>query len=98
MALLADKNRELKQLRKMLRRREDQLKRSERENRKLRQKLGLPDPDDDPDPELTKAARPASPPSDTAPAGPGSVFSPPAMKKRPRSRGGRRPPPAHLPE
>jgi hypothetical protein len=98
MALLADNNRELKQLRKMLRRREDQLKRAEREVRKLRRKLGLPDPDDDPDPEPMKAARPPSPPSDTAPAGPALASSPTEKKKRPRSRGGRRPPPAHLPE
>ena len=92
MALLADNNRELKQLRKMLRRRETQLKRSEREVRKLRKKLGLPDPDDDPEPEPSQATQP-TPPSDRP------LSSTPTDKKtRPRSRGGRRPPPEHLVE
>jgi transposase len=93
MALLADNNRELKQLRKMLRRREDQLKRAEREVRKLRQKLGLPDPDDDPDPEPSQATPPPSPSS-----GSPTASTPPEKKPRPRSRGGRRPPPKHLVE
>jgi len=97
MALLADNNRELKQLRKMLRRREDQLKRAEREVRKLRQKLGLPDPDDDPDPEPSQAAPPPSPSSDSSSSNP-TASTPPEKKPRPRSRGGRRPPPKHLVE
>jgi hypothetical protein len=90
--LLADNNRELKQLRKMLRRRETQLKNAQREVRKLRRQLGLPDPDDKPEPPDTPP-----PPRGSTPDSPPTP-SKPAKKPRPRSRGGRRPPPAHLPE
>jgi transposase len=92
-ALLADNNRELKQLRKMLRRRETQLKRAERENRTLRKKLGLPDPDDDPEP--TQAT---TPPPSRASRGEPSSTPPDKKKTKPRTRGGRRPPPPHLSE
>ena len=92
MELLADNNRALKDLRKMLRRRESQLKRAERENRELRRKLGLPDPDDEPEP---KPPGPSAPPPGSTTAGSGSSATPSdtPKKKRPRSRGGRRPPP-----
>ena len=97
MASQADNKRELKQLRKMLRRRESQLKRAEQENRKLRRNLGLPDPDDDPEPEPTQAPKPPPPPSEGASGDP-PPSTPADKKKRPRSRGGRRPPPEHLTE
>jgi transposase len=96
MALLADNNRELKELRKMLRRRESQLKRAERENRKLRRKLGLPDSDDDPEPEPPSSPKPAPVPPASGNGSPAAT--PFDKKKRPRSRGGRRPPPDHLTE
>ena len=103
MEMLADHDHQLKTLRKMLRRRESQLKRAERENRKLRRKLGLPDPKSDPEPEPPKPGPgpgPAPAPA-PAPAGPGEgsqADTPSGKKKRPRSRGGRRPPPDNLTE
>ncbi|HCH62428.1 MAG TPA: IS66 family transposase [Deltaproteobacteria bacterium] len=47
--LLAKQGDELTAISKMLRRREDQLTKAERENRRLRKKLGLDDPDPEPD-------------------------------------------------
>jgi transposase len=47
--LLAKQGEELTAIRKMLRRREDQLAKAERENRRLRRRLGLDDPDPEPD-------------------------------------------------
>lgn len=44
-ALMAKQGDELRAIRKMLRRREEQLAKAERENRKLRRLLGLDDPD-----------------------------------------------------
>ena len=96
MELVADNNRELKQLRKMLRRRESQLKRSERENRQLRHKLGLPDPDEEPEPDPPSPSPPPSPSSRSS--GSSATSSDPPKKARPRSRGGRRPPPEDLTE
>ena len=84
MELLADNNRALKDLRKMLRRRESQLKRSERENRKLRRKLGLPDPDDEPEP---KPPGPSAPPPGSTTAGSGSSATPSDTPKKKRPRG-----------
>ena len=101
----------------MLRRREDQLKRAEREVRKLRRLLGL-DPDPEPEPEPAAAAKPEpdpeskTKPTDEADVEPNPVDNdaegrstsnteedpPPKTTPRPRSHGGRRPPPAHLPE
>jgi hypothetical protein len=111
----------------VVRRRESQLKKAERENRKLRRKLGLDEPDPDPPAEEPP---PEPPPSEPPPSEPGSPSSgepaataprnttttcteedppaPPAKprtpareepdpKKRPRSRGGRRVPPTHVP-
>ena len=93
--MMASQNERLDQLVKMLRRREDQLKRSEREVRKLRRALGLDDPDPDaalPVPTPTTSDPPAAEAED------GSTLDPPSKKKRRRrSRGGRRPPPDHLP-
>src|SRR5690554_5591207 len=102
--MVAKQNDRLDQLVSMLRRREAQLKRSEAEVRKLRRKLGLDDPDPEPD---------AAPVPDEEAAGdevsegersesstntePKASAEPEARKPRPRSRGGRRPPPEHLP-
>lgn len=47
--LLAKQGDELTAIRKMLRRRDSQLTKAERENRKLRRQLGLDDPDPEPD-------------------------------------------------
>lgn len=82
---------EVSNLTKMLRRRETQNKCLERENRRLRSKLGLPelDPEPEPDPPPSKAPVPSGSESSSKPAG---------KKPRKRSRGGRRPPPDHLPE
>ncbi|MEZ4320674.1 MAG: IS66 family transposase [Myxococcota bacterium] len=77
----------------MLRRREGQLKRSQAEVRKLRKKLGL-GPEDEPEPDPPGAR--VDPPDDTdADESPSDIGKP--RKKRPRSRGGRRPPSDHLP-
>lgn len=105
--MLAKQNDRLDELVSMLRRREAQLKRVEAENRKLRRKLGL----DDPDPEPTAAPEPADDassddddtPPDDAGDRPATSASRPTdtsdstSKARPRARGGRRAPPEHLP-
>ncbi|HHH30271.1 MAG TPA: IS66 family transposase [Polyangiaceae bacterium] len=106
--MMAKQSDQLDQVVSMLRRREAQLKRVEGENRRLRRRLGL----DDPDPEPTAEPVPindSEAESDEAStrSGSGSKASseaetrppaePPARKPRPRSYGGRRPPPAHLP-
>ena len=89
---------QLDTLSKMLRRREEQIARLGRENRRLRRRLGLDEPDLDPEPDPSS---PSPPPSDP-PAGASSSKSPggksPSKKRKPRRRGGRRPPPSHLPE
>lgn len=103
---VAKQNDRLDHIASMLRRREAQLKRAESENRKLRRKLGL-----DPDPEPDAAAIPDEPASTSAAEdsrsteGPGEAKQSSTKKSkassapqsRPRSRGGRRPPPDHLP-
>jgi len=80
----------------MLRRREEQNARLERENRRLRCKLGLDEPEDDPEPD------PPSPPLSDQPvdASPSKSPSGKSMSKpcKPHRRGGRRVPPRHLPE
>jgi transposase len=113
MRMIAGQNDRLGQLVSMLRRREEQLKRSEREVRKLRRKLGLDDPDPEPDaqpvPEAEDTPSTTSP-NETSPSadpGPKAKASPKGEpdadassskpRPRPRSRGGRRPPPEHLP-
>jgi transposase len=63
-ALIATQNDELTSIRKMLRRREQQLAKAERELRKLRRRFGL----DDPDPEPTAAAVPDGERAADAPA------------------------------
>lgn len=63
--LLAKQGEELAAIRKMLRRREAQLKRAERENRKLRRLLGLDDPD--PEPDAAPVPEPSEPEGDDAP-------------------------------
>ena len=88
--MMARQNDQLDQVVSMLRRRESQLKRSQAENRKLRKQLGLDPEDPEPEPEPGAAGAepaPKDPPSSSAKNG----------KKRPRSRGGRRPPSDHLP-
>ena len=101
--MMAGQNDRLDQVVSMLRRRETQLKRAEAENRKLRRKLGL----DEPDPEPTAEPIP-TPASEASEAGDDSgspesssdtkaSAESPTPKPRPRSRGGRRPPPEHLP-
>jgi len=103
MQMVAGQNERLDQLVAMLRRRDAQLKRSEREIHKLRRKLGL----DDPDPEPDAAPLPEPPPPDAEDSGDatsststegGSTRSGSKKKRtrRPRSRGGRRPPPEDL--
>lgn len=108
--LIAKQNDRLDEVVTMLRRRETELKRSEREVRRLRKRLGL-----DPDPEPDAAPVPAlesAPEDEQAPsseAGRGSDGAPsgetgpdsaetmlPKPKPRPRSRGGRTPPADHL--
>ncbi|MFP6641402.1 MAG: hypothetical protein VCC04_14240, partial [Myxococcota bacterium] len=49
--MMAKNNERLDQIYAMLRRREAQLKRSQAEVRKLRRKLGIDEPDDDPEPD-----------------------------------------------
>lgn len=110
--LVAKQNDRLDELVSMLRRRETQLKRAERENRKLRKELGLdpePDPPSQPVPEVKpkedqpssdsdsaqQAEAPEDPTASTASNGAAARGAKPMP--RPRSRGGRRPPPAHLP-
>jgi len=103
--MVASQNDRLDHVVSMLRRREAQLKRAESENRKLRRRLGL-DPDPEPsaepipeDPTRTTGAEEAP----TSSQGPGSKSGSKKPKasadptSRPRSRGGRRPPPEHLP-
>ena len=99
--VVAGQNDRLDQIVSMLRRREAQLKRSEAEVRKLRRKLGLDDPDPDP---VAAPVGGDTPPSDEAHGGGAKEGSKASTdetkaerKSRPRSRGGRRPPPAHLP-
>jgi transposase len=109
-AQMARQNERLDEVVSMLRRREAQLKRAQTEIRKLRRKLGL---DDEPDPDDALEVPPVADPAPPAPAGGdptttsgtrGSAepspegLTPPPPKPRPRSRGGRRPPPTHLPE
>jgi transposase len=107
---MAGQNERLDQVVSMLRRREAQLRRAETENRKLRRALGLTtdDPEDDePDTDDPPPPGPAAPSSpedaSTAQTGAKGGASGPASKplgkgKRPRTRGGRRPPAPHLPE
>lgn len=105
---VAGQNDRLDQVVAMLRRREAQLRRSEAANRKLRRALGLPaeDAEDEPDPDDPPPAGPSDHSSSTeapdVPTGRKDAPSPsskPAGKgKRPRTRGGRRPPPPHVPE
>lgn len=122
--LVADANDKTAELLAMLRRRETQLDRLERENRELREALGL-DPDPDPadalDPSLPQVLssddlaadlgvtpgtvcsgtsrgcveKPAVDPSARCETG-SEAQALPVKKPRPRSRGGRRPPPTHL--
>lgn len=115
-AMVAGQNDRLDQVSSMLRRREAQLRRAEAEVRKLRRKLGLDDPEPEPEaaapPEV--APDPADPavssgsettptqPTDSTALSDGDASEPdeeaePERTPRPRSRGGRRPPPAHLP-
>ena len=105
--MMASQNDRLDDIVAMLRRREAQLRRAEAENRKLRRKLGLDDPDPDPDPvagpvpndETPEDPEPGGDASaSSGPEGSGEHASAPDKKPRPRSRGGRRPPPDHLPE
>lgn len=111
--LLAKQGEELTAIRKMLRRRDAQLTKAERENRKLRRKLGL----DDPDPEPDAAPFPAEPGVETggvdggdgdSGAGGGNQACAKTtdetdegantpQRAKPRRRGGRRRPAAHLP-
>lgn len=58
---------ELAAIRKMLRRREAQLAKSEAECRRLRRRLGLDDPDPDPDPEPDAAEAPSAENADESP-------------------------------
>ena len=110
-AVVAGQNDRLDEVVSMLRRRESQLKRAEAEIRKLR-KLGPEDPEPgaeavpplvspkaDPVVPTAAASRPAT---DKATKGQAEVppeapaATPEAARTRPRSRGGRRPPPTHL--
>ena len=99
--MVAAQNERLDQLLSMLRRREAQLRRSEAENRKLRRQLGL----DEPDPDPVAEAVPPSPATEglegtaetAASESTGEASRLPRRKSRPRTRGGRRPPPDHLP-
>jgi hypothetical protein len=105
--MVASTNDKLDQVVSMLRRREAELKRLAAENRKLRRKLGLePDPEptvapipepaeDDPGMADDTGAPPASEPDAGSPGNPTSALA--AKAPRPRSAGGRRPPPEHLP-
>ena len=121
--LMAKQGDELRAIRKMLRRREAQLAKSERENRKLRRQLGLDDPDPAPqamtqpeDEETQEGGGDEGPDDSSFPQGGQALTEscPTALKeqvdeadrdaptdasegpRKPR-RGGRRPPPDHLP-
>ena len=97
---LAQQNDKLDQVVSMLRRRENEKKRLERENRKLRRKLGLdPDPEP-PEPDGSAAAPPEAPSTDgSGTSATESVANKrPAKRSRRRTKGGRRPPPDHLPK
>jgi len=100
--MMAGQNDRLDQVVSMLRRREAQLKRAEAEVRKLRRKLGL-DPDPDPMEEPVPSEESAPDAEDqtatttNSKASSESKASTNEKRSRPRSRGGRRPPPAHLP-
>lgn len=127
---IATQSDRLDQIVSMLRRREEQLKRSDAQVRKLRRKLGLDDPDPDPDSDAAAVPEPAPEAASegaSTPGKPGSSTTrtkasgeagtddtaaddaqdrsassdeaePVPPKGRPRSRGGRRPPPTHLTE
>ena len=100
---MAKQSDELKAIRKMLRRRESQLKNMERENRKYRRALGLDDPEPEPDaaPIPTEDDGDADTDEvddDSDDGGPrASTDEPPDATPQPRRSGGRRPPPDHLP-
>lgn len=105
---MAKQGDELKAIRKMLRRREAQLKKAEREARKYRRALGLDDPDPDPDPEPDAAPVPSDDDidvdsdevddADFDDGGPkASTAEASEATPRPRRSSGRRPPPDHLP-
>jgi transposase/uncharacterized coiled-coil protein SlyX len=108
---LARQTSELIALNKMLRRREQQLAKSERENRKLRRKLGLDDPDPDPGaalipddtPDTGDAIGDRAPELAPLPARGGrgkpraEAEAADGATPRPRRVGGRQAPPAHLP-
>ena len=112
--MVATQNDRLDQVLSMLRRREEQVRRLETENRKLRKQLGLDDPE--PEPDAAPVPEDATPAGESTESETGSTPSSgskasvegadddkgpqkPAPKRapRPRSRGGRRPPPDHLP-
>ncbi len=110
---LAGLNDEVRKIRKMLQRREAQLKATQRENRKLRRQLGLDEPDPEPQAaEVPDASEPGEPVGDGTSGGTGGdrdaqaegkggegagPAKPEASVKRKR-KGGRRAPPKHLPE
>lgn len=105
--LVAKQNDRLDEVISMLRRREDQLKRAERENRKLRKLLGLdPEPESEPEPEPKPLAEdgeaspdPTEGGSDDAPSNEtdsNEEGANPKPKPRPRTRGGRTALPTHL--
>lgn len=103
-SMMAKQGDQLDQVVKMLRRREAQLKRAEAENRRLRKKLGLDDPDPEPDAapipeeghdEVTDDSLDRSD-NGGSKAEVARDQDPPGPKRRRRS-GGRRPPPSHLP-
>ena len=109
--MMASQNDRLDEVVSMLRRRDAQLKRAEAENRKLRRKLGLDDPDPEPtsepvsdkssaksEDEAATAAPPSAKGPDTKDLAADPRPQPESPKPRPRSRGGRRPPPEHLPQ
>jgi transposase len=104
--LMARQNEQLDQVVSMLRRREAQLKRAQAENRRLRRKLEI----DEPDPEPSASPIPEEGSSDSSEETSSSTDSEPKAatdnettsvvpnkEPRPRSFGGRRPPPKHLP-
>lgn len=109
--MIARQNDQLEQVTRMLRRRDEQYQRVAAENRKLRRQLGLEDPEPDPPSGGAAPGAPdggddgASAASDEgtgagqgaeSDAGDGDA-TPRKSSSRPRSRGGRRPPPSHLP-
>lgn len=106
--LLAKQGEELAAIRKMLRRREAQLKKAERENRKLRRLLGLDDPDPEPDAALVPSEVDDEAPPDIgtasgsdddakASAEPGGDDDVTEKPDKPKRSGGRNAPPKHLP-